>query len=121
MGAWAQAEVIRFTFYSFKELQSFIGHFRYNLFLVMYPAGVFAELLCMWAARTAIIQIEPESARPWTMLMPNAWNWHFRFEWSVYLTYVVYSFGFPQLYTYMLRQRSRFYGKPVAPAAKKTN
>lgn len=114
VGAWAQAEVIRFTFYSFKELQGVIGHLRYNVFLLMYPVGVGGELFCMWAARCAILSIEAESERPWTMLMPNQWNWHFRFEWSVYITYLMYTVGFPQLYFYMLHQRKRFYSKKPA-------
>ena len=112
VGAWAQAEVIRFIFYSFKDLQQgIVGHCRYNFFLLMYPVGVGAELLCMWAAKEAIGSIEPASARPLTVLMPNAWNFQFRFEWSVYMCYTAYLFGFPQLYSYMLAQRKRFYSK----------
>ena len=79
-----------------------MGHCRYNFFLVMYPLGVGAELFCMWAAKEAITAIEPASDRPWTVLMPNAWNCQYKFEWTVYMCYTSYVFGFPQLYFYML-------------------
>ena len=48
------------------------------------------------------------SERPFTILMPNSVNFQFKFEWSVYLIYFMYSFGFPQLYFYMLAQRKKF-------------
>ena len=56
--AWAQSEIIRFTYYSFPSLQNgIIGHLRYNLFVVMYPLGVGAELLVMWSAKQAVAKL----------------------------------------------------------------
>ena len=55
IASWCQAEIIRFTFYSFKGMQAgLIGHLRYNMFLLFYPLGVGAELVCMWAAWRAV-------------------------------------------------------------------
>ena len=71
------------------------------MFLVMYPLGVGAELLCMWDAKRFVTTM-PMDSRPWTMVMPNSLNIEFRFEWAVYLQYFLYSFGFPMLYNYML-------------------
>ena len=68
----------------------------------MYPIGVGAELVCMWAAKQAITAVEPETQRSLTYLMPNAINIEIRFEWTVWLQYFLYSFGFPSLYMYMI-------------------
>ena len=107
---WAATEVVRFTYYTFEQVQrGFVGDLRYNMFIVCYPLGVGAELLCMWAARCAVLQIEDPSQRPFTMVMPNKWNFEFSLEYSVYLMYFIYSFGFPQLYMYMISQRAKFY------------
>ncbi len=55
IGAWSQAEIIRFVFYSSKKMQTGIfGHLRYNMFLVMYPTGVLSEFLCVRDASAAV-------------------------------------------------------------------
>ena len=88
--AWSQAEIIRFSFYTFPQLgftgarEGILGHLRYNMFLVMYPLGVGAELLCMWDAKKRVTAMQ-EDIRPWTTLMPNDLNIEFRYEWAVWL------------------------------------
>ena len=77
----------------------------------MYPLGVAAELLCMWDAKNAVSAMEPVSGQPWTILMPNASNFEFKFSWMVWLCYASYVPGFPMLFCYMLAQRKRFYLK----------
>ena len=56
---WSFTEVVRFTFYSLKELDMFnyhnlfalvVGFFRYNSFIILYPVGVTGELLCSFKA-----------------------------------------------------------------------
>ena len=43
---WCQAEIIRFSFYTFSSLRdTFAGHLRYNMFLVCMPIGNFSEQL----------------------------------------------------------------------------
>ena len=45
---WCIAEFVRYPFYQFKGLQAYLGHLRYNLFIVLYPVGVTGELLCFY-------------------------------------------------------------------------
>ena len=101
MVSWAQAEIIRFTFYTFRSLKDLIGHLRYNLFLVFYPLGVGSELVCVWDAFRRVDKM-PEAEQPWTVLLPNAVNFEFKFSWAIYSIYAIYSVGFPILYSYML-------------------
>ena len=72
------------------------------MFLLFYPLGVGAELVCMWAAWRAVEAIPIESNRPMTITMPNSLNIEFHYGWLVWLIYFLYSFGFPILYIYML-------------------
>lgn len=45
---WCVAESVRYPFYQFKSLQPYLGHLRYNLFIVLYPVGVTGELICFY-------------------------------------------------------------------------
>ena len=117
--AWAITEVFRFSYYTFTGLQSgFLGHARYNLFIVLYPLGVTAELLCMWSGRHAVLGMA-QSDRPFSLIMPNSLNFEWKYEWMAPLMYLIYVFGFPQLYFYMLAQRKKFYA-PQPKNEKKT-
>mmetsp|Transcript_10542 Transcript_10542/g.12484 ORF Transcript_10542/g.12484 Transcript_10542/m.12484 type:complete len:82 (+) Transcript_10542:446-691(+) len=78
------------------------------MFLVFYPLGVAAELLCVWDTYCHVSKM-PAQEQPWTVLMPNAGNMEFRFGYGVWGMYFIYSFGFPALYSYMLAQRRKFY------------
>lgn len=100
--AWAITEVFRFSYYTFTSLQEgFLGHVRYNLFIVLYPLGVTAELLCMWSARHAVLTLN-EQERPFSTIMPNTVNFEWKYEWMAPLMYLIYIIFFPQLYFYML-------------------
>ena len=47
--AWVCTEVVRFPFYTFKSQQKgWLGHLRYNAFLILYPVGGFAEFMSAW-------------------------------------------------------------------------
>lgn len=65
----------------------------------------------------------PASEKPYTVYMPNAWNFVIDFEffvrWGVPLIYLV---SFPPLFMYMVRQRRKFYSVEDSESAKiKTN
>jgi len=56
---WAWTEVVRFTFYTLKELNmgqatntfaGIVGYFRYNSFIVCYPVGITGELMAYYMA-----------------------------------------------------------------------
>jgi hypothetical protein len=52
--------------------------------------------------------------------MPNAWNFAFDYETIVmFVLPVVYLFGFPPLYMYMLSQRKKFYSTDKTVEASK--
>jgi very-long-chain (3R)-3-hydroxyacyl-CoA dehydratase len=116
---WAITECVRYPFYQFKGLQEYLGHLRYNLFIVLYPIGVTGELLCCYR----LYQISLPLARkdkPYTFDMPNMCNFAFDFETVVmYILPVVYLFGFPPLYMYMLSQRKKFYATEATAKIKK--
>ena len=115
---WAITECVRYPFYQFKVLQQYLGHLRYNLFIVLYPIGVAGELLCCYK----LYQISLTRARndkPYTIDMPNTWNFAFDFETVVmYILPVIYLFGFPPLYMYMLSQRKKFYAPETSTKIK---
>jgi hypothetical protein len=49
------------------------------------------------------------SKKPYTIKMPNAWNFIFDFQIILFIAPFFYLAGFPQLYMHMWRQRARFY------------
>ncbi len=40
---WSLGELVRYPYYQFKSLQTYLGHLRYNFFIPIYPVGIFAE------------------------------------------------------------------------------
>lgn len=52
--AWATTEVIRYTYFAFKEAGVYIPYaltwLRYSAFLVLYPIGITSELVMMYNA-----------------------------------------------------------------------
>ena len=109
---WSSTEPIRYSYNTFQSLKNgLVGHLRYNMFWILYPVGVGAEMCTWWAARCYIVSIEDENERPLTVLMPNKMNVAIRFEWVIYFTLLSYCIGFPQLYSHMIAQHKRFYEK----------
>ena len=106
---WCLTETVRFTYYQFKSLQPYLGHLRYNLFIVLYPVGVGGELICCYKTWYAIKDLHE---KPFSVSMPNALNVGFAFDqFLLFVVPLMYGIFFPQLYMHMVRQRSRFYGK----------
>lgn len=108
---WCIAEATRYPFYQFKGLQPYLGHLRYNLFIVLYPVGVTGELLCFYQQYKLSSEL-PYDQKPWTIALPNKFNVGVDFEkFVVYAIPLIYLVSFPPLYMYMLAQRKKFYAK----------
>ncbi|CAG9332901.1 unnamed protein product [Blepharisma stoltei] len=107
--AWGCAESIRYSNYFYASLDlkqpKFMVWLRYSGFIVLYPIGVFSELMCLYSALPVIEKCCP---RVYSISMPNPYN--FSFDFLIFVKYFVplfYAAGFPFLYGYMLTQRKR--------------
>ncbi|KAI3438939.1 hypothetical protein D9Q98_001353 [Chlorella vulgaris] len=103
--AWCCSEVIRYSFFAFKELgmQPYVLLWlRYTAFLVLYPLGVSSELASVALALPTI-----RATRPWSIEMPNKMNFAFDYYYACWMVVLLYLPGFPQLYFYMVAQRRK--------------
>lgn len=111
--AWAITEVIRYFFYAIKEA---LGEMpfrkllwaRYTAFMPLYPLGVASELTMVWLALPTI-----ERDRPWSVSLPNSFNFAFDYYWLCIILSVIYIPGLPHMYLYMLRQRRKMLSKKL--------
>ena len=72
------------------------------MFIFLYPIGVAGEMLCCYRLYQISLPLARKD-RPYTIDMPNTWNVAFDYESVVvYLVPLIYLFGFPPLYIYML-------------------
>lgn len=85
--AWSVTEITRSAFYVTKW--HYVTLLRYNLFVVLYPLGVFGELL--FIVSTTSLTSDPTTRLLYMLLCG---------------TYGVF---FPMLYIYMFRQRTKMY------------
>ena len=105
---WSIIEVIRFSFYTIKQfpklaeskLSVILGHVRYNTFIPVYPTGVTGELLAVYYAYQ---NIHGTTDKPFTVRMPNKWNFAFEYEYFLIIVPLVYLVEFPKLYMHMFR------------------
>ncbi|KAK9809659.1 hypothetical protein WJX73_001592 [Symbiochloris irregularis] len=115
--AWSISEVLRYTFYVFKELKVSPPYpllwLRYSTFIILYPLGVASELTMAWLARPTI-----KDTRPLSVQLPNLGNFAFDYYWACWVIAVLYIPGLPQLYMYMLTQRKKILGGRNAGAKK---
>ncbi|KAL9539291.1 hypothetical protein MBANPS3_010345 [Mucor bainieri] len=92
--AWSIAECVRYIFYVFHlsggEVPSLIMWARYNFFLVLYPVGVFSEMMMVYQA------------------LPYAKVIHPLYFYGLIAVALVYIPGFPVLFSHMLAQRKRY-------------
>ena len=108
---WAITEPVRSAFYAFKFARNgCIGDLRYNMFWIVYPLGVGAEMFSMWTTLASIRKKDIEN-RPFTYLMPNKVNFELQFEYIIYIVFACYIVFFPVLYKLMIVQRKKFYEK----------
>ena len=126
---WSMIEVIRFGFYSTKEMlgdgliTNFFGHLRYNVFIFAYILGVTGENIACYYVLQEINRLNDSGLPlPWTIRMPNKWNFVFDFRSFMYISPLMYLGGFPGLYLHMWAQRAKFYGGTAKKTdEKKTN
>ena len=73
--AWSVTEVVRYSFYAFKEVgvaPYVITWLRYTTFIALYPLGVSSELAMVWLALPAI-----RAQKILTYPLPNTANMAF--------------------------------------------
>ncbi|XP_077347029.1 very-long-chain (3R)-3-hydroxyacyl-CoA dehydratase 1 isoform X1 [Lithobates pipiens] len=102
---WTVTEITRYSYYTFnllKHVPYFIKWARYNLFIVLYPAGVAGELLTIYAALPYVRKTAMYSLR-----LPNKYNISFDYYYFLIGVMCFYVPLFPQLYFHMLRQRRK--------------
>jgi very-long-chain (3R)-3-hydroxyacyl-CoA dehydratase len=96
----------------------------YTFFYVLYPVGVSGELILCFLSLPYLAERRASSsalpvlsvcslascAGPYSLSMPNQYN--FAFDYSVFLVcfMIFYLPGFPQLYNYMRKQRVKYLG-----------
>ena len=105
---WSLAEIIRYGHYlysNFSALPKALLWVRYSSFIVLYPVGVFSEMMTLKDAYGKISQCCP---RVLSYEMPNEFNISFDYLYFIWLVIVPsYIVGFPFLYSYMLEQRRK--------------
>eukprot|EP01025_Chloroclados_australasicus_P059962 TRINITY_DN762_c0_g1_i1.p4 TRINITY_DN762_c0_g1~~TRINITY_DN762_c0_g1_i1.p4 ORF type:complete len:228 (-),score=23.54 TRINITY_DN762_c0_g1_i1:257-940(-) len=105
MLAWCVTEIIRYGFFAIKELDAvgpFLQWLRYSSFIVLYPLGVASELTMVYLAWDKI-----KNSGRFSIRLPNEWNFAFEFYYFAVLCLFLYIPGFPFLYMYMFKQRSK--------------
>ncbi|KAL3843441.1 hypothetical protein ACJIZ3_000844 [Penstemon smallii] len=104
--SWSITEIIRYSFFGFKEAFGFAPKWllwlRYSTFLVMYPVGISSEVGLIYKALPYLRESGKYSIR-----MPNKWNFSFDYYYNALLVLGFYVPGSPHLYGYMLGQRKK--------------
>ena len=102
--AWCLVEVIRYPFLGMKSISTppyVLTWVRYSAFYVLYPLGVYGEMLVLNSGLPSLTLNKTLS-----ISMPNAWNIEFNFaSYLTVLLYVVYLPGLAFQYSHMMRQR----------------
>ena len=115
---WSVTEIVRFTFYTLKELKiedtvlaQITGVFRYNLFILLYPLGVSHELLACYRAWQELRLILDKGAKiPFSIYLPNKFNCSFDLEFFIKVFIpILYISIFPSLYMHMWGMRTKYY------------
>jgi very-long-chain (3R)-3-hydroxyacyl-CoA dehydratase len=106
--AWSLAEIIRYGYYLYLSIgvpPKTIIWIRYSAFIILYPIGVFSELMTLKDAYGKIKQCCP---RVYSFEMPNEFNISFDYLYFIWLLVIPgYCVGFPFLYSYMFQQRNK--------------
>ena len=109
---WSFTEVVRFTYYTIKQVgwdqagslfQMAIGFLRYNGFWVLYPVGVSGELMCCYQVWLRLSQIENDRVKPFTLTLPNTYNFSFSFETFIKYGIPICYLNFPPMFMHMVR------------------
>ncbi|GIL62443.1 hypothetical protein Vafri_16669 [Volvox africanus] len=117
LATWALAEVIRYPQYALSSLGScpaWLTWLRYTMFIPLYPAGVVAEMGLMVAALPDLAE-----RKPYSLELPNPYNWAFSYHRFIQVVLALYPFLWWQLYSSLLRARSKKLA-PQPPKASKS-
>ncbi|KAG4921438.1 hypothetical protein AAZX31_18G134800 [Glycine max] len=108
--SWSITEIIRYSFFGFKETFGFTPSWllwlRYSSFLVLYPTGISSEVGLIYIALPFI-----KASGKYCIRMPNKWNSSFDYFYAAIVAMGIYVPGSPHLYTYMLAQRKKALSK----------
>ncbi|OBZ87404.1 Very-long-chain (3R)-3-hydroxyacyl-CoA dehydratase PASTICCINO 2 [Choanephora cucurbitarum] len=91
--AWSIAELVRYSFYTFHlsgGIPGFVSWARYNFFFVLYPLGVFSEMMMVYQALPYAKAIDP------------------LYYYGLIAVALIYIPGFPVLFSHMLVQRKKY-------------
>lgn len=108
IGAWSISEITRYAFYLCSLLDNvpyLLLWCRYTFFLLLYPLGVGGELMVIVSALPGI-----RVSRPFTITMPNRFNFSFDFYYLMIFILLIYVPFFPMLYYHMICQRRKYIG-----------
>jgi len=95
-----------------------IGFLRYNAFFILYPLGVSAELMCCYQVWYRLSNISDDSVKPFTMTLPNAYNFGFSFETFIKYGIPICYLNFPPMFMHMVGQRRKYYREEKLKHAK---
>ncbi|KAG5017141.1 hypothetical protein AAZX31_08G270700 [Glycine max] len=108
--SWSITEIIRYSFFGFKETFGFTPSWllwlRYSSFLVLYPTGISSEVGLIYIALPFI-----KASEKYCIRMPNKLNSSFDYFYAAIVAMGIYVPGSPHLYTYMLAQRKKALSK----------
>ena len=114
--SWSIQEVVKFGFGVIKDLGMFknaivliIATLKYNLFIILYPLGVFAELKCCYKAWVTLRNKDCQD-REFSIPLPNALNVGFHFDLFIMIAVpILYVIFMPNMYISMFLQRKSYY------------
>ena len=102
--AWCLVEVIRYPFLGLKIVSTppyILTWLRYSVFYILYPIGVYGEMMVIHSALPSITFNKTLS-----ITLPNAWNIEFDFaSYLKLLVYILYLPGLAIQYSHMIKQR----------------
>ncbi|XP_058775127.1 very-long-chain (3R)-3-hydroxyacyl-CoA dehydratase PASTICCINO 2A isoform X1 [Vicia villosa] len=108
--SWSITEIIRYSFFGFKEAFGFTPSWllwlRYSTFLLLYPTGISSEVGLIYIALPFI-----KASEKYCIRMPNTWNSSFDYFYLAIIALAIYVPGSPHMYSYMLAQRKKALAK----------
>lgn len=115
--AWSLTEIPRYFYFAVAAVSNTVPYWvtwtRYSTFIPLYPVGASSEALTLYAALPYI-----RDARPFSIDMPNRFNFAFDYYTLCLVILVLYIPGLPFMYSHMRRQRRKYVVAPVARLAK---
>merc|ERR1712137_138398 len=117
MLSWSTIEVVRYSFYatSLIGVQIYIHKWlRYTLFMILYPSGVFSEIMTLYLAIPYLQQHGLFGIKDFEVF-ETITMWYL----AVFVLIFLYLPGFPVMFGHMLKQRSKTLSPPKKKKKKK--